>query len=35
MDNFELIPPLAVRTAIMLEDTGASMRIGREPTFRK
>jgi len=34
MDNDELLPN-AVRTAMMLADTGTSMRIVREPTFRK
>lgn len=34
MGNDELLPH-AVRTALMLADTGTSMRILREPTFRK
>jgi hypothetical protein len=34
MDNDELLPN-AVRTAMMLADTGTSMRIVREPTLRK
>jgi hypothetical protein len=34
MDNGELLSN-AVRMAMMLADTGTSMRIVREPTFRK
>jgi hypothetical protein len=34
MNNDELLLN-AVRTAMMLADTGTSMRIVREPTFRK